>query len=96
MKAFIDNIRKWIKSRNITSHAVAGVTTIIATTFMTDPTLRGYVLSTLVNHPKLISALGAACVMWLKYSPAHSPIGILQEVPAAKAALIKQDEKPAS
>jgi hypothetical protein len=70
----------------------------MTTAYISDDQVRTYVFKLFVNHPNMLAVLGGLCVMWLKYSPAHSPIGILQEVPAARATLVKQgvslEEKP--
>ena|SRR3569833_147130 len=95
----MDWVVKWLRSRNITSHTVAGVITLIAFTYISDTEVRSYVTELLQNHPKIIAFITWVFVMWLKYSNAHSPIGTLEEVPKAEAKLsmqiesIKQDEK---
>jgi hypothetical protein len=90
MKKLIAKIVAWFRSRNITSHAVAGLATMAAGAYAADPDVRAIVLSLLQTHPKIVAGIGTACVLWMKYSSAHSAIGVLQQVPEAKAELAKQ------
>src|SRR3569833_3901306 len=86
----MDWVVKWLRSRNITSHTVAGVITLIAFTYISDTEVRSYVTELLQNHPKIIAFITWVFVMWLKYSNAHYPIGPLEEVPKAEAKLSRR------
>ena len=84
-------IGRWIKSRNITSHAVAGVITTVALAYVSDEQVRSFVVTLLTNHPTVLAGITWAFILWLKYSSAHSAVGILQQVPAATAEVIHTD-----
>lgn len=88
----IPSISEWFKSHNITSHTVAASITGFFVLFSTDSQVRDFVLSLLKNHPEAVATLTAVAGIWLKYSSSRSPLGVLEEIPKAQAAVTANNQ----
>ncbi len=65
----------WLKSKNISSHAIAATAVGIATLIMTDQQVRNFILKIFANHPDIGSAVVLIAGTILKYSNPSSPAG---------------------
>jgi hypothetical protein len=89
MSFSISPLVAWLKSKNITSHVIAGLITTLSTGFAFDPTFRGAVGMLFVNYPRTLASLGAVLTIWLKYSHSSSEVGTV-----ARAQNILQSPNP--
>ena len=83
----------WLKSKNITSHTVFGVITVMASAVVLDEQIRTFVLGLFAAHPKIGTAIIAIAGIILKYSTGMSAAGVLKAAPAAQAKLTAEEVK---
>ena len=80
----MSKILAWLKSKNITSHAIAAFLIAAAGLITEDQQVRSFLVSIFSAHPKLAAEIIAVASIILKYSSSSSPAGA---VVAGKAAL---------
>ena len=68
----IDKLLSWLKSKNVTSHTVAGVVTAACLAYVGDQQVRDFVNGLFEHHPKILGVITASVALWLKYS--HSSV----------------------
>lgn len=84
-------IKAWLKSRNVTSHTIAGFAAGAFALYTSDQQFRDFVLSNFEHHPKILAGIATVAGIYFKYSGAHSPAGVIEEakevqrVPETKA-----------
>jgi hypothetical protein len=87
-------IAKWLKSRNITSHTIAGVVASAFALYSSDQQFRDFVIASLQQHPKILAGIATAAGIYFKYSGAHSPSGVIQEAVAVQKQATAAETKP--
>ncbi len=72
-------IKSWLRSRNISSHAIAAVIVSAATLYTTDQQVRDFTIQLFRAHPTIPADMLALAGIIMKYSSAHSPAGVVAE-----------------
>jgi hypothetical protein len=79
------SITAWAKAHSISAHSIAATVTSVALLIVTDATVRNNILQLFATHPKIGTILIAAAGIWLKYSVALSPAGVVATAEVIKA-----------
>jgi len=78
-----DKVLEWIKSKNITSHAIAGVIVTVCTILATDTEVRDFFIKNFQTHPKIVATIFSIAAIVLKYSHSSSPADLQTRAAAA-------------
>lgn len=79
------NVIAWLRSKNITTHAVAGFLVVIATIITTDPQVQQLLIALLKAHPAIVADVVLVAGIIAKYSLSSSPAGTLATARDIKA-----------
>lgn len=71
----IAELRAWLRSKNITSHAIVATVVLVASAVTTDQQVRDFLIGLLQAHPKLATGIFSLAAIILKYSHSSSAAG---------------------
>lgn len=74
-----NQIIAWLKSKNITSHAVVAGIVVLATALTTDTQVRDFFIEQFQSHPKIVAFVISLAGIIFKYSTSRTSEAVVKD-----------------